>query len=223
MRARAHRTMPIKAIFFDVGYTLIDETRKWSEWADWLRVPRERFHATLHDVIARGEHHTRVFEILVPGFDLVKERAKRSATGNPDIFDASDLYPDALPCLRELRRRGYLIGLAGNQPEAAEAALRAMGMPADIIASSARWGVEKPSPAFFRKVVEAASCPAGQIAYVGDRVDNDVLPARAAGMFAIFLNRGPWGRIHSTWPEAARAHLALDALAGLPQALNGLT
>jgi FMN phosphatase YigB (HAD superfamily) len=213
--------MPIKAIFFDVGYTLIDETRKWSEWADWLGVPRERFHATLHDVIARREHHTRIFEILAPGFDLVKARAKRSTARNPDIFDAGDLYPDALPCLHELRRRGYLIGLAGNQPEAAETALRAMGMPADIIASSAGWGVEKPSPAFFRKIVEAAACPAGEIAYVGDRLDNDVLPARDAGMYAIFLNRGPWGRIHSTWPEAAQAHLTLNALAELPEALSG--
>ena len=215
--------MPIKAIFFDVGYTLVDETRKWNEWADWLNVPRERFHATLRDVIARGEHHARVFEILAPGFDLAKARAKRAATGDPDIFDARDLYPDALPCLRELRRRSYLIGLAGNQPEAAEAALHTMGMPVDIIASSARWGVEKPSPAFFQKIVEAAFCPAAQIAYVGDRVDNDILPARAAGMFAIFLNRGPWGQIHSTRPEAALAHLALSGLAELPDALASLT
>ena len=48
----------------------------------------------------------------------------------------------------------------------------------DLVASSERWGVEKPSPEFFARVVAEADRPADEIAYVGDRVDNDVLPAR---------------------------------------------
>ena len=54
------------------------------------------------------------------------------------------------------------------------------------------------------------------IAYVGDRVDNDVLPAAAAGLLAVHVRRGPWGRLQATPPEAA---LALDDLASLPEAL----
>ena len=215
--------MPITSIFFDVGYVLLDETRQWRDWAEWLSVPESRFLALQHEVIARDEHHRRVFEILRPGFDLKAERAKRAAAGRPDTYDARDLYPDALPCLTELRRRGYHIGIAGNQPEATEAALRTMGFEADVIASSAKWQVEKPSPDFFKKVAEAASRPPNEIAYVGDRLDNDVIPARAAGMFAIFLNRGPWGRIHSARPEMAQAHLNLGDLTELPDALSGGT
>ncbi|HZZ34907.1 MAG TPA: HAD-IA family hydrolase, partial [Caulobacteraceae bacterium] len=130
-------------------------------------------------------------------------------------------YPDAIPCLRALRAAGYRIGIAGNQPEEAEAALEATGVGADFIASSARWGVEKPSAAFFDKVVEAAGAPAAAIAYVGDRLDNDILPALAAGMVAVFIRRGPWGVIHAGHPDAARAHLRLERLDELIPALAG--
>lgn len=56
--------------------------------------------------------------------------------------------------------------------------------------------------------------PAG-VAYVGDRVDNDVLPAKAAGMFAVLVRRGPWGYLGARRPEAATADLRLDDLTSL--------
>ncbi len=52
----------------------------------------------------------------------------------------------------------------------------------DFVGSSERWDVWKPEAGFFPHVVEEAGVPAKEIAYVGDRIDNDVLPARAAGM-----------------------------------------
>jgi FMN phosphatase YigB (HAD superfamily) len=62
-------------------------------------------------------------------------------------------------------------------------------------------------------------CQAGEVAYVGDRADNDVLPAAAAGLFAVHVRRGPWGRLQPTPREAA---LGLDDLATLPEALASL-
>lgn len=214
--------MHINTIFFDVGETLVDETRQWGGWADWLAIPRLTFFGALGGVIARGEHHRRVFELLRPGIDMERERVARAAAGQADVFDARDFYPDALPCLHELRRRGYRIGLAGNQPEAAEAALRAMALPVEFIASSAGWGVEKPAPEFFARVVALAGVPPAAIAYVGDRVDNDIVPAADAGMAAVFLRRGPWGVLHANLPGAARAHLRIETLAELPDAIAGL-
>jgi HAD superfamily hydrolase (TIGR01549 family) len=212
--------MPITAVVFDVGETLIDETRHWGEWADWMGAPRLTFFAVLGAVIARGEHHRRVFEMLRPGFDLEAETERRAAAGWAYQFEPGDFYPDALPCLAALRARGLKVGLAGNQPDAAEAALEAAGAPADFIASSARWGVEKPNPAFFAKVIEAAATPAGEIAYVGDRVDNDVSPARAAGMTAVFLRRGPWAFIQTSREASAGADIVLDSLDDLIPALD---
>ena len=55
--------MSIKAVFFDIGYTLVDETRQWREWADWLNVSHEKFEALQREIIARDEHHLRVFEV----------------------------------------------------------------------------------------------------------------------------------------------------------------
>jgi hypothetical protein len=59
-----------------------------------------------------------------------------------------------------------------------------------------------------------------QIAYVGDRLDNDVRPALAAGMVAVFLRRGPWGYIHARHPDTQRAALTIDSLEELPQFLE---
>src|SRR5277367_627795 len=97
--------MPIRAVCFDVGETLIDETRHWGEWAD---------------------------------------------------FHASDLYPDAIPCLATLKSRGLKVLIAGNQPIEAEAALARLQIPTDLIATSAGWGVSKPDPAFFERVIDVA-------------------------------------------------------------------
>jgi len=210
----------LRAVVFDVGETLVDESRLWRAWARWLGVPEAGFFRTLEDVIRRGEHHRQVFERLRPGFDLAKARAERQAAGDPDEFRVSDLYPDAVPCVRELKARGLQLGIAGNQPESAEAMLREAGLPVDLVASSERWGVEKPSPAFFARIVRELALPAAEIAYVGDRLDNDVIPAADAGMCAVFLARGPWGRVHAGWTGAQRAAAQLHSLAELPDALR---
>jgi HAD superfamily hydrolase (TIGR01549 family) len=210
----------IRAVFFDVGETLVDETRQWTSWADWLGVPPLTFCAALGAVIERGEHHRRVFDCFAPGLDIPAEEARRQAAGRGYVLEARDLYPDALPTLAALRARGLQIGIAGNQPERAEAALSEAGVAADHLASSARWGVEKPSPAFFARIAETAGLPPAEIAYVGDRLDNDILPARAAGLFAVFLVRGPWGIVHARRPETARASLVIDRLSDLPAALE---
>jgi len=212
----------IRAVVFDVGETLVDETRHWSEWADWLGVTRLTFCAAFGVAIERDWHHRRVFDLVRPGFDYAAEHARREAAGWRYTLEPSDFYPDAFPCLAALHGEGYRIGVAGNQPEAAEAALAAVGVVADFIASSTRWGVEKPHPAFFAKVAEAAGAPPAAIAYVGDRLDNDVLPAKRAGMLGVFIRRGPWAVVHAGRPEAALADVTIDGLAEFPNRLRAL-
>ncbi len=182
-------------------------------------MPQFTFFAAMGVVIERRWHHRRVFELVRPGLDLEAEQRRRTAAGWRYRFERGDFYPDALPCLAALRAAGFRLGVAGNQPETAEAALAEAGVAADFVASSARWGVEKPDPAFFARVAEAAGLPPAEIAHVGDRLDNDVLPARRAGMQAVFLRRGPWGLAHAAWPQAAEADLRLNSLADLPRAL----
>ncbi len=214
--------MAIKFVFFDVGETLIDETRLRDGWADYLGVDRAGFGAALEEFIARDEHYRGVFERFRPGFDAAAARRERAACRDTHMLDARDVYPDALPCLARLRELGYAVGIAGNQRARSVAALSALGFSGVMIAASATLGVEKPDPRFFAALEASAGVPAASIAYVGDRLDNDVLPARAAGMTAIFIKRGPWGRVHAARPEIARASFIVTSLTEIPDALAAL-
>jgi len=211
--------MAIHVVVFDVGETLFDETRLWGLWADWLGVPRLTFFAAFGAVIERGWHHRRVFDLVAPGFDLAAARRERALGGDADVIGPEDLYPDALPCFQRLTALGYRIGIVGNQLAAVEPVLRDLPAELTFVASSGAWGVEKPASAFFQRIVDQAGAAPPEIAYVGDRLDNDILPARDLGMAAIFLRRGPWGMIHAGRPEVERASAVIDSLAELPDAL----
>jgi HAD superfamily hydrolase (TIGR01662 family) len=213
----------LRAVVFDVGETLVDETRAWSAWADWLGIPRLTFLAVCGAVIASGNpDHREPFRIFRAGLDLGDELRKREAAGVGDRITAEDLYPDAVECLRAVHALGYRIGVVGNQPARAEAALSGLGLPIDLLASSDSWGVQKPDPRFFERIATELDLPSTEIAYVGDRLDNDVRPAAAAGMQAIFVRRGPWAWIQAPVDDPPEAALTVNSLAELPESLSRL-
>ena len=210
----------IEAVFFDVGETIVDETHEYGTWADWLGVPRHTFSAVFGAVIARGGDYRETFQHFRPGFDLATERQRRAAAGQPEGFAEEDLYPDARPCLAELRQMGLQVGLAGNQTARAEGILKSLDLPVDVIGTSDGWGVEKPSPEFFARVLEEAGCTSGSVLYVGDRLDNDIRPAQQAGLGTALIRRGPWGFILDDGTVRARCLFELASLAELPGALR---
>ena len=204
--------MALRAVVFDVGETLVDEERWWRRLADREGLQPHVVWAALGVTIERGEEHTALWG------HLGIEKPPRWWDEIP--YSLEDLYPDALDCLKRVRDLGLRVGIVGNQTEALEAWARESALPADVISSSASLGVRKPDPAFFAALIALVGGKASEVAYVGDRVDNDVLPAAAAGLVAIHVRRGPWGRLQRTPPEAA---LGLDDLASLPEALASLT
>lgn len=196
-------------VCLDVGETLIDETRVWGTWADLLGVPRLTFFAALGAVIERGGDYRDVFGMF---------RADDWRTRIDDVesrfggFQSIDLYPDALRALAALRDAGYRIAVVANQPERRAAELRRIGVEAEVMAMSDAMGAWKPQPAFFRQALELMGLPdASSVAYVGDRIDNDVLPSIAAGLRAIWLRRGPWGSIGRLQDGVSPA-LVIDSL-----------
>jgi HAD superfamily hydrolase (TIGR01662 family) len=201
----------LKAVVFDVGETLVDEERWWRALCERAGLQPHVVWAALGVTIERGEEHDALWG--------------HAGLEKPDdwwrelVYSLDDLYPDALDCLERVRGLGLRVAIVGNQTEAMEAWAREAALPADVIASSASLGSRKPDPAFFEKVVALVECRATDVAYVGDRVDNDVLPAAAAGLVAVHVRRGPWGRLQPTPPEA---RLGLDDLASLPDALASL-
>jgi len=206
-------------VCLDVGETLIDETRVWSTWADELRVPRLTFLAALGAVIARGGEHRDVFPMFDAEDWQLRVPAVEAAYGG---FTAADLYPDALRSIDALRARGVRVAIVANQPASRADQLRAIGVDAEVLAMSEAIGVAKPDPAFFARSLELMGSPdPADVAYVGDRVDNDVLPAAAAGLRDVWIRRGPWGVIQ-VLPEEHRPALVVDALDELVDRLDEL-
>ncbi|MEV0674649.1 HAD family hydrolase [Mycobacterium sp. NPDC050441] len=199
----------IRCVVFDVGETLVDETRMWTALAAPLGLTPFTLCAVVGALIATGRDHHDLWDVI--GVD-------RPVVGvDPALVE---LYPDALGCVATVRRVGLTVGVAGNQPAVIEQVLCAAGLDADFVASSAAWGVAKPDPAFFVRVISEACVPAENILYVGDRLDNDVLPARAAGMRTAFVRRGPWGYLHALKDEAGLADLRVDSLHELTMLLS---
>jgi FMN phosphatase YigB (HAD superfamily) len=211
----------MKAVFFDIGETLINETRLWSLLADWIGVPHMTMFGVLGGLISEGRDHRELFDILRPDLGW-REAVSSFRMEVGDSFVPEDLYPDAVTALGTLKRRGYFVGIAGNQPAERERDLLEMNLPADLIATSAGWGLMKPSPAFFERIVREAQCPPEGVAYVGDRVDNDVLPSAAAGLVPIHVIRGPWGYLQRDWPGAAKAHAQVHSLTEIAEILEEL-
>jgi HAD superfamily hydrolase (TIGR01549 family) len=213
-------TRAIEAVVFDVGETLVDETRAYSAWADHLGVPRLTLFAVAGALIVRGEQHPSLLELFRPGIDARAEWQRLRDAGESVLFSAEDLYPDALPSMRALAAAGYRLGVAANQPADAAAVLGSLGIELDLIAMSDAWGIAKPDPAFFARIADELGLPPTSIAYVGDRLDNDVLPARIAGMLAVFIRRGPWGWIQAGRDDPPEADIVLETLADLPEKLR---
>lgn len=127
-------------------------------------------------------------------------------------FEDRDLHVDALGTFRALRTHGLRLGVAGNMHARHEDFLRPH---VDFVGSSERWGVEKPAAGFFDRIIEEAGVPAWQIVYVGDRVDNDVLPALDAGMGAVRIRRGMHADVESP-PDTT----TIESLYELPELLS---
>ena len=187
------------AVVFDVGETLVDETRMWTLVAESCGVPPFTLMALVGASIVRGESQREALALL-------------GVEPPAGPFLNGELYPDAEACLRRCREHGLLVGAVGNMPAEYEEVVRPH---ADFVGSSARWGVEKPAQGFFARLAAEAGRSPAEVAYVGDRVDNDVAPALSAGMVGVHVRRGPWGHLQEPPPEAIR----IGSLEELPEAL----
>lgn len=209
----------IRCVVFDVGETLVDDTREWRGWADWLGVSPHTMSALVGAVTAQGRDNADALRLVRPGLDVVEELRARIAAGHALELVETDLYSDVRSALEEHRRLGLWVGVAGNQTARVGARLRELEIPADEIATSEEWGVAKPDPGFFARLIEWAPGEPDEIVYVGDHPANDVVPARAAGLRTALVRRGPWGHL---WADEFRgvADWVVDDLAELPRLLT---
>ncbi|WP_438486182.1 HAD family hydrolase [Streptomyces sp. S186] len=209
----------IRAVAFDVGETLIRDDRGWGAWADWLGVGRHTLSALVGAVVAQGRDNAEALRLVRPGIDVEAARAAMERAGRGEFLDETDLYPDVRSSLAALRDAGLRVVVAGNQTRRAGDLLRALDLPVDAVAVSGEWGVAKPDPDFFARTVELAGVQAAEVLYVGDHPQNDVVPARAAGLRTAHLRRGPWGHLWANGETASAADWRIDGLAELVDVL----
>jgi FMN phosphatase YigB (HAD superfamily) len=204
----------IRAIVFDQGETLVNETRFWSSVAAYAGVPELTLHGVLGGLIERRESHRSLFNVM------------QIESVDPNVIgyriEARDLYPDVIPTIKRLNHEGLALGVAGNQPAGVIEQFAALDLPLTLNASSTLWGVAKPDPAFFGRMADELGMTPAEVMYVGDRIDNDILPAQEIGMHAVFIRRGPWGYLHTAWPEMAQVQHRIDSLAQIPDLVQKL-
>lgn len=206
-------------VCLDVGETLVDETRVFRTWAEIFGMPEFTLMAVLGGSITnaeRPEDWRGFFEMLQQPDWRDRQPAFEERYGS---FRAEDLYPDATRAIEALRSAGYRLAVTANQPARRHAELEALGVRVDAMAMSEAMGVSKPDPAFFARTLELMGSPdPASVAYVGDRVDNDVRPSAEAGMRAVWIRRGPWGLLHED-PDGA-AHLVVRSLDELAERIG---
>lgn len=176
--------MATKWIFFDVGSTLVDET--------------EAYNHRIRDMIT----HTN---ITFQEFDDARVAlARQGLDGNSAAIEHFGLtktpwhsedeipYSDTWDTLQLLSRKGYRLGIIANQVAGTSDRLGNWGLRAfiDVVVTSAEAGVAKPEKAIFEQALMLAGCKPEESMMVGDRLDNDIQPAKAIGMKTVWIRQG---------------------------------
>lgn len=175
----------IRWIFFDMGSTLIDESlameHRIREVIEGTDITYEQF--TEKKVFFAKQNKPADLE-TIRFFGLTK---------TPWHKEDERLYPDAEECLSRLHRH-YKIGIIANQSYGSKERLRRFGILEyiDLIVASAEEGVAKPDRRIFERALERAGCRSEEAVMVGDRLDNDIVPANGIGMFTVWIRQGNW-------------------------------
>ncbi|HZQ37188.1 MAG TPA: HAD family hydrolase, partial [Dehalococcoidia bacterium] len=160
---------------------------------------------------------------LCAGDTALAQRVYTAVASRSHARNLFEPRPGMAELLAELRARGMRLGLAANQPAAALARLDRHGMGGyfDHREVSATLGLHKPDPRLFLAACEALGVPPAACLMVGDRIDNDIAPARALGMATVLFRTGRHRRQQPrTWLEQPDAQVRDTA--GLRKALQRL-
>lgn len=177
-------SLTVKWVFFDLGSTLIDETaadtRRIKEMISGTNITEEEYREKRLEMIRKGRNGDLS---AIEHFALTK---------TPWHSEDEVPYPDAVPTLTELKRRGYKLGVIANQNYGTELRLKKWNLLRffEVIAASAELGMAKPDPAIFEWALKQADCSPQNTVMVGDRMDNDMEPANRLGMHSVRLKRG---------------------------------
>ena len=200
--------LTVEWVFFDLGSTLIDETaadtRRIIEMISGTDVTEEVYREKRLEMIRKGRNGDLS---AIEHFGLTK---------TPWHSEDESPYPDAVPTLAELKRRGYQLGVIANQNYGTAQRLKNWNLLQffEMIAASAELGMAKPDPAIFEWALKQADCSPQNAVMVGDRMDNDVAPAKRLGIHTVRLKRG-LGAYHEPQSDDEIPEYSISTLAEL--------
>ena len=173
----------IKWIFFDIGSTLVDESAVYEnrikEITQGNNIDRNEFVAK---VIERAQTSPKPIVSAAEDYG-VKVPAWR--------HDLEVLYPDTKELLQRLSQK-YKIGIIANQDFGTEQRLTDFNVHQyiNLVIASAEEGVAKPDLRIFQIALDRANCKPEEAVMVGDRIDNDIIPANKIGMTTVWIKQG---------------------------------
>ena len=172
-----------KWLFFDIGSTLINEEKAYQDRIEQVIAETNITYDTFYQrMLVLFQEGLKGDLIALQEYSLERPKWKS---------ELEILYPDAKIVLETLHNR-YKIGVIANQLPNLEKRLENFGIRQwiDLIISSADCGFSKPSSKIFQLALQQASCSASSATMIGDRLDNDIAPAKALGMKTIWIKQG---------------------------------
>ena len=199
----------IKWLFFDVGYTLVNEDK----------VHKKRVEETVR--LNKGFSYDDIYNAMIEASKDYKQpyptAIKKLNILNSASYDHSleRPYEDAEFILSKLHRV-YKIGIIANQSVGTAERLKAYGLIdyIDLVFSSAEEGISKPDIEFYRLAIKEAKCSANEALMIGDRLDNDIYPAKKVGMKTIWVKQG-LGAVQKPKSEKYKADYDVDKLSDI--------
>ena len=172
-----------KWIFFDLGSTLVDETDCYKSRIDYAvnskNLNREEFMAKVYESAKTSATPIKVacsfYNVELPQWDNSLEK----------------LYSDTKRVLKIMSKK-YKLGIIANQSLGTKERLDNWGIGKyfDIIVASAEAECAKPDLKIFNLALEQAGCKPNEAVMIGDRLDNDVVPAKQLGMKTVWVRQG---------------------------------
>lgn len=177
----------IKWLFFDLGSTLVDETDCYEK----------RYAETVeHTDISSGDLKEKAIEFYRQNKKGDLEAAKYyGLTLAKWHTELEHLYPKVRTVLKALNDKGYHLGIIANQLPGTRDRLEKWEISEyfEVVMASAEEGMEKPDLKIFEKALMEAGCLPEEAVMIGDRLDNDIVPAKKAGMKTVWLKQGMGG------------------------------
>lgn len=191
-------------LFFDIGSTIVDEHLAYEHRMRDIADSSNLTYSSVYDTAIEFYKQNKKGDLEVAkllGVELTKWHTEDEI-----------LYEDASECLKILSTR-YKIGIIANQLFGTKERLEKCGILKyiDLVIASAEEGVSKPDRKIFEIALKRSDCKPSNAVMIGDRIDNDIIPAKLIGMHTIWVKQG-FGQYWNITQEIEKADCTIHKL-----------